>query len=367
MNYSIYFILTLLLAHSVGLSSIKLDEERIQRLFNMMQSHVGECIKEEGPYPFYNCPSRFWPELLHNFVPTIKLMEGWIKQKIGAGGDIWVSVLKHTGYEIVTMNEKGLLDIRDEVTTWLLLNRHLKFDLRGFFSFQWKCITEVLDSLTALDLERLSMLSYGGNSDRFDEINEIVNDPMKARLLDGLKRAARNHSEMSLMLRSLRHLVQRDRNDDIKYAAFNAQLDISNDTPIGQLRASAVPVFDFTKDEELVRLLRLLFQTREHDDRNELEESFPPFLPNRDYLINFLVDIHDDKGVSRDCKMSLGYRLTFLDNSGKRDQIIAQDECVMRKLATISDGFFEEFLELSEKEQKKLNDMLYHKNLPKLS
>jgi hypothetical protein len=204
-------------------------------------------------------------------------------------------------------------------------------------------------------------------SDRFDEINEIVKDPIKARLLDGLKRAARNHSEMSLMLRSLRRLVQRDRNDDIKYAAFNAQLDISNDIPIEQVRASAVPVFDFTKDEELVRLLRLLFQTREYDDRNELEKSLPSSLPNRDYLIYFLVDIYSDKGVSRDCKMSLGYRLTFLDNPGKRDQFLAQDECVMRKLASLPDILFEEFLELSENEQRELNSRLNQKGLPSLT
>ena len=44
------------------------------------------------------------------------------------------------------------------------------------------------------------MLPYGGNSDRFDEINRMVNDPGKARLLDGLKRAAGNHFEMDRML-----------------------------------------------------------------------------------------------------------------------------------------------------------------------
>ena len=91
----------------------------------MMQSHVGECMKERNLFPLYECPSRFWPELLHNFVPTVKLMEGWIKQRIGAGADIWFSMLRHAYGEIVAMNEKELLEIRDEVTTWLLLNRHL--------------------------------------------------------------------------------------------------------------------------------------------------------------------------------------------------------------------------------------------------
>jgi hypothetical protein len=265
------------------------------------------------------------------------------------------------------MNEKELLDIRDEVTTWTLLSRHLKFDLSGFFSFQWKCITEALGSLTALDLERLSMLPYGGKSDRFDEINEIVNDPMKARLLDGMKRAARNHSEMSRMLRSLRRLVQRYIFDDVKRAIFNAPLSISENIPIEQVRANAVPLFNFRKDEELVRLAKLLFQTQEYDDRDVLEESFPPSLPNHDYLINILANLYNEEGVSQSCKGAMNGMLGFWDNLGKRDQRVAQDECVMRKLATISDGFFEEFLELSENEQRKWNDMLYHQNLPKLS
>ena len=105
------------------------------------------------------------------------------------------------------------------------------------------------------------MLPYGGNSDRFDEINEIVNDPMKARLLEGMKRAAKNHFEMDRMLRSLRRLVQRDIYDDVKVAIFYALKYIPENIPIEQLRASAVPVFDFTKDEELVRLVKLLFET----------------------------------------------------------------------------------------------------------
>ena len=51
----------------------------------------------------------------------------------------------------------------------------------------------------------MSRLPYHGNSDLFEEINELVSDPGKARLLDGLKRASRNDFEMSNMLVSLHH------------------------------------------------------------------------------------------------------------------------------------------------------------------
>src|ERR1700722_17843348 len=161
MNYCIYFILVLLLAHSVGLSGMGLDKERIQKLFGMMQSHVGECMKVRNPYPLYKCPSHLWPNLVHNFVPTIGLMEGWIKQRIGAGADIWIPMLKRTRGKITNYNQRDLCEIRDEVTTWLLLNRYLTFDPSGYYVFQWRCIAEALNRLTALDLERVSMLSYG--------------------------------------------------------------------------------------------------------------------------------------------------------------------------------------------------------------
>src|ERR1700722_8681134 len=108
MNYFIYFILALLLAHSVGLSGMGLDKERIQKLFKIMQSHVGECIKKKNPFPLYDCPSHIWPELLHNFVPTIRRMEGWIKQRIGAGADIWFLMLRYAFGVMITMNEKDL-------------------------------------------------------------------------------------------------------------------------------------------------------------------------------------------------------------------------------------------------------------------
>ena len=53
-----------------------------------------------------------------------------------------------------------------------------------------------------MDLGRVSRLPYRGDNDLFEEINELVDDPKKARLLDGLKRASRNDFEMSHMLKS---------------------------------------------------------------------------------------------------------------------------------------------------------------------
>jgi|ERR1700722_976506 len=209
------------------------------------------------------------------------------------------------------------------------------------------------------------MLPYGGKSDRFDEINEIVNDPMKARLLDGLKRASKNHSEMSLMLRSLRRLVQRGKNDKVKYTIYEAPVTIAANIPIEQLRASVLSKPNF-QDEELTRLFRLLFQPGEHDysDRSMLEKSFPPSLPNRDHLIDLLISIYGDKGASEGCKQVVQTILGLVRSFGEGEQFVAQDVCLMRKIAGLSDGLFEEFLELNEDEQYVLNKSLAKGNLP---
>ena len=94
----------------------------------------------------------------------------------------------------------------------------------------------------------MSRLPYHGNSDLFEEINELVNDPGKARLLDGLKRASRNDSEMSNMLASLRRWLKRSQQDReamaIFYAAFN--MDITS-IPIEQLNAETISVPNFQK------------------------------------------------------------------------------------------------------------------------
>ena len=60
-----------------------------------------------------------------------------------------------------------------------------------------------------MELTQVSRLPYGVDSDLFDEINELVGSPMKARLLDGIKRASKNDLEMSRMFVSLRRWMER--------------------------------------------------------------------------------------------------------------------------------------------------------------
>ena len=110
------------------------------------------------------------------------------------------------------------------------------------------------------------MLPYGGNRDRFDEINRIVNDPKKARLLDGMKRATRNDHEMSWMIKSLRRWLARDdriMKYSIFYIAFN---DAVRRIPIDQLRAETVKVPDFEGDKELTRLFEMIFSGSFYDE-----------------------------------------------------------------------------------------------------
>ena len=111
---------------------------------------------------------------------------------------------------MVKLNTKELREVMDEAKAWTLLTHYLKFD-KSKYDTTLRCLTNTLNSLTAIDLTRVSMLPYGGNRDRFDEINRIVNDPKKARLLDGMKRATRNDHEMSWMIKSLRRWLARDR------------------------------------------------------------------------------------------------------------------------------------------------------------
>ena len=49
-------------------------------LYNLTMT---ECPKEGTGHPFYTCPSHFWPEILQNFVPMVKDLGKWIRQRIG--------------------------------------------------------------------------------------------------------------------------------------------------------------------------------------------------------------------------------------------------------------------------------------------
>ena len=110
--------------------------------------------------------------------------------------------------QIVKYAPQELGEIRDEAIAWALLNRYLKFEGKNRVD-TLQCLASTLHALTDLELEQVSRLPYHGNSDLFEEINELVNDPGKARLLDGLKRASRNDVEMGNMLAPLRRWLKR--------------------------------------------------------------------------------------------------------------------------------------------------------------
>ena len=184
-------------------------------------------VRKKGGFSFYECPSHLWPDIVQNFIPVVNSLETWIRQRIGAGAAFWYYLAKRLGDQIVKYDPQELGEIRDETIAWMLLNRYLRFEVRNYNGV-FKCLASTLNALTDLELEQVSRLPYHGNSDLFEEINELVNDPRKARLLDGLKRASRNDFEMSNMLASLRRWLKRPQNGReaiaIFYAAFNIEM-----------------------------------------------------------------------------------------------------------------------------------------------
>ena len=224
MNYLAYLLLALLLTCSVGPSGTKPVSERVQKLFNIMKSHMATCPKERNEFSFYKCPSHLWPEIVQNFIPLASSLGTWIKQRIGAGAAFWYHLANYLKDQMVQYDPQELGEIRDEAIAWMLLNRYLKFEERNC-NDTFKCLAPTLNALTDLELDQVSRLPYHGNSDLFEEINELVNDPGKARLLDGLKRASRNDFEMSNMLVSLRRWLKRPQSGGealgIFYAAFS--------------------------------------------------------------------------------------------------------------------------------------------------
>ena len=129
MNYLKYYILASLLVCTVGPAGTGSESERVQRLFNIMQTRMAECPKERmARSSFYHCPSHFWPEILHTFVPVVKSLGVWIRERIGVDADIWYHMLYYEGVTIVKFNTKELREVMDEAKAWTLLNHYLKFD-----------------------------------------------------------------------------------------------------------------------------------------------------------------------------------------------------------------------------------------------
>src|ERR1700738_2769531 len=173
MNYLKYYILASLLVCTVGPAGTGSESERVQRLFNIMQTSMEECPKRGmSRLSFYSCPSYFWPEIMYNFVPVVKSLGSWIRARIGVDAKIWYRMLYYGGVTILKFNAKELREVIDEGKAWTLLNHYLKFgEYKHIMSL--RCLTNTLNSLTDIDLTRVSMLPYGGNRDRFDEINRI--------------------------------------------------------------------------------------------------------------------------------------------------------------------------------------------------
>ena len=375
MNYSAYLLLALLFTYSVGPSGTEPVSEGVQKLFNIMKYHMATCPKEGSGFSLYECPSHLWPELVQNFIPLVSSLQVWIKQRIGAGAAIWYPLAKKLKCQIVKYDPQALGEIRDEVIAWTLLTRYLKFEK---LDLEWRnhlntrrCLASTLDALTDLELEQVSRLPYHRNSDLFEEINELVNDPKKARLLDGLKRASRNDFEMSNMLASLHRWLKRFELDNetavIFYAAFDTDM---RNLPIEQLNAETISVPNFQGDPELAGVFGVIFGSGFYDelDKNKsfLHDSLPQSLPSRDHIISVLTRLGDETRDAQACRSVMESALEFYRDSKYWDEVLSYKECVMIGLSKLPDEIFEEYEKLTGGEQYRLDMMFLAANLPSL-
>ena len=370
MNYLAYLLLTLLLTCSVGPSGTEPVSEGLQKLFNTMKYHVATCPKERNEFLFYYCPSHLWPNVMQNFIPVVNSLEAWIKQRIGAGAAPWYHLAKYIKAQIVRYAPQALGQIRDELIAWMLLNRYLKFEARNYNGI-FKCLASTLKSLTDTDLEQVSRLPYHGNSDLFEEINEIVNNPKKARLLDGLKRASRNDFEMSNMLASLRRWLKKSQYDKEALAIFNAAFSRDmRSIPTEQLNPETILVPNFKGDSELAGMFSVIFNaslfSQLDTNKSFLQDSLPQSLPGRDQIINVLTRFGDE---TRDqaCRSVIESALRFYRSPKDWEEVLSYNVCMMKGLSKIPDEFFEEHGKLEPMEKRLvLNRMLLVANLPAL-
>ena len=362
MNYLTYTLLALLLTCSVGPSSTEPVSGRVQKLFNIMKSHVATCPKEGKGFSLYKCPSHLWPEIMQNFIPVVSSLQMWIKQRIGAGAAPWYHLAKELRDQIVKYDPQELGEIRDETIAWMLLNRYLKFGVRNYWD-TLQCLAPIMDSITDLELNQVSRLPYHGNSDLFEEINELVNDPRKARLLDGLKRASRNDFEMNNMLASLRRLLKRSQEDRETVAIFYAAFDIDmKSIPIEQLNAEAISVPNFQGDLELAGVFSVIFSSRLYIqlDKNKsfLHDSLPQSLPGRGHIISVLTRLGDETRDAQGCRNVMEYALESYRGPKGWDEVLSYDACRMKGWSKLPDEFFEEYKKLDRDEQFELYDLL---------
>ena len=369
MNYLAYLLLALLLTCSVGPSGTEPVSEGVQKLFNIMKSHVATYPKEDKGFRFYYCSSHLWPEIVQNFIPLVSSLGTWIKQRIGAGAAFWYLLAKRLGDQIVKYDPREFGKIRDEAVAWMLLNRYLDFSGRSRDTRN--CLASTLNALTDLELNQVSRLPYHGNSDLFEEINELVSDLGKARLLDGLKRASRNDFEMSNMLVSLHRWLKRSEWDNetmaIISAASNSEM---RSIPIDQLNAETISVPNFQGDPELMGVFRVILGSRLYGnlDKNKsfLQDSLPQSLPGRDHIISVLTRLGNETRGVWACRFFMDATLGSYQSPKDWEKVLSYNACRMKGLSKIPDEFFEEFEELDGEEQQALNRMLLVANLPTL-
>ena len=369
MNYLTYLLLALLFTCSVGPSGTEPVSERVQKLFNTMEYHVATCPKEGNEFSLYRCPSHLWPELLQNFIPMVSSLQMWIKQRIGAGAVFWDHLIMSLRGQIAKYDTQVLGKIRDEAIAWTLLNRYLDFPTDKSDTFS--CLASTLNALTDLELNQVSRLPYHGNSDLFEEINELIDDPKKARLLDGLKRASRNDVEMSNMLASLRRWLKRSEWEDEIIAIFNAAFDSEmRSIPIEQLNAETISVPNFQEDPELTGVLSVIFNPSLYSQLDIsgyfLQNYLPQSLPGRGHIIGVLTRLGDETGGAGGCRISMQSALESYGNPKDWKKVLSHTVCVMVGLSKLPDEFFEEYGKLDETEWFALNTMLYKAEFPVL-
>ena len=373
MNYLTYLLLALLFTCSVGPSGTEPVSEGVQKLFNTMEYHIQTCPKEGRGSLFYKCSSHLWPDVVQNFIPVVSSLQMWVRQRIGAGAVFWSCLAKRFKGQIVKYDPQALGEIRDEVIAWTLLTRYLEFEEQDL---EWRncsntrrCLASTLNALTDLELAQVSRLPYHGNSDLFEEINELIDDPKKARLLDGLKRASRNDVEMSNMLASLRRWLKRSEWEDEIIAIFNAAFDSEmRSIPIDQLNAESISVPNFQEDPELAGVFSVVFGFRLYSqlDKNKsfLQDSLPQSLPGRDHIINVLTRLGDGTRGALGCRSSMEAALWSYQSPKYWNEVLSYNACVMLGLSKVPDEFFEEFEKLEKKERLVLYKMLLVANLP---
>lgn len=366
--YSFYFVLLTTLIHFVATARTgQADPEHLVKLRDFVKPYF-TCPAQQWYIKFYTCPSHFWPEIIQKVVPAMEELSAWMMQKLG--GDLWAYMAYTVGPEITNYKVEELVQVEEESKAWRLLNRYLMFasEFHGM-ERTCECLTITLNSLTDVDLGQVAKLPYGGNSDRFDEINELVNDPKKARLLDGLKRASRDDFEMTRMLKSLTRWLKRPFSEGsfkalIYHTAFKAGL---KSMPTERLRSKTVTAPDFEKNTELRDLVRLFFRRdfRAHVMSSALsKESMPPF-PGRDYLVDFMTRLREETEGNKRCRESIATTIRVLYMQTELDDIhLSFNMCVMKGLSQLPDSFFNDYQALGEVDQIKFQKMLTKASLP---